>query len=315
MPRTVLFIDEPHPLLAESLPGAGFDVRLAPDAPREELEHLVADCVGVVIKSRIELDADFFDHGPHLRFVARVGAGLDSIDLAAAAERGIEVLNSPEGNRDAVAEQCMGALLMLLNNLRTADQQMRDNIWQREPNRGRELKGMTVGIVGYGHMGRAFAQRLGGFGVRTIAYDTGKTGFSDDHATEVTFEELAAHADVVSFHIPWSPENDRLVDAAYLAAFARSPIIINTARGNVLVLDDLVAALEQGTVWGAAIDVFEYEDESFEAVDLTTWPPTYRRLCESDRVVLTPHIAGWTHASSRKHSETLFAKAVALDWS
>lgn len=312
MTKSVLFIDEPHPLLADGLSSAGFEVHLAPSAPRAALEHLVADCVGVVVKSRVHIDAEFLDCASDLSFIARVGAGLESIDVDAAAARSISVLNSPEGNRDAVAEHCVGMLLMLMNNLARADREMRQGIWRREANRGHELMGSTVGIVGCGHMGQAFAQRLSGFDVRTVGYDNAITGFGNSFLEEVALDELKASADVVSFHVPWTPANDGFVNATYLAGFAKAPLIINSSRGKNLVLSDLLAALDSGQISGAALDVFEYEGQSFEDVNPATWPETYASLCASDKVVLSPHIAGWTHASSRKHAETLLAKILAL---
>ncbi len=306
--RKILFIDRPHPFLEERLQQQGFICDFQYHTPRAELLPLLADYFGVVMRSRLRVDREFIDRASNLAFIAREGVGVEHIDLAYAEEQGILVLTSPEGSRDTVAEHALGLLLALMNNLSRADREVRAGQWRREPNRGVEIKGKTVGIIGYGNMGRAFARRLSGFDCRVIAYDKYREDYGDAFAEAVALPALQAAADIVSLHIPYLPENEYLVNDAYLAVFQKPIWLVNTARGDVLDTSALVRALKSGKVQGAALDVLEYEAGSFNELDLAAGPAPLQFLRESDQVVLSPHIAGWSVESKIGHARVLAEK-------
>ncbi|MEI7490603.1 MAG: NAD(P)-dependent oxidoreductase [Bacteroidota bacterium] len=305
--RKVLFIDTVHPLIREELKGMGFQCEEFPAYGRKEYEAVASEYYGIVIRSKIKLDKDFLDKATQLRFIGRVGSGLENIDVDYAEGLGISCLNSPEGNRDAVGEHTLGLLLGLINNICRAGNEVRQGKWIREGNRGIEIKGKTVGIIGYGNMGSAFAQRLKGFEANVIAYDKYKSGYGDGFVTESTMEELWAKSDIVSLHLPLTVETRYLADEAYFGKFAREIFFLNTSRGQVVDTSALVKALKTGKVKGAALDVLEFENSSFEALskDLTA---DFRYLLESDHVLLTPHIAGWTMESNVKLASVLVEK-------
>lgn len=306
--RKVIFIDEPHPFLSRRLPALGFDCRFLYQAGREEILAQLYDCYGVVVRSRIRIDRAFLECAPELAFVARLGVGVEHIDLDYAAQRGIAVLTSPEGSRDTVAEHALGMLLMLMNHLGRADRQVRNGQWIRAGNRATELKGKTMGILGYGNMGTAFARRLAGFEVRTIAYDKYKSNYGDAFAEAVDLHTLWAESDVLSIHIPYMPSNHHFINGAFLDAFSKPIYLVNTARGTVLNTADLVQAMESGKVLGAALDVIEYEEMSFEALRPLELPEPFQYLMRSDRTVLAPHIAGWSFESNEGHARVLAEK-------
>jgi D-3-phosphoglycerate dehydrogenase len=289
---------------------AGFICEDYAEASRAEVLAALPQCRGIVLRSRLNVDRELLDAGPDLQFVARWGVGTEHIDLEYARERGVTVFTSPEGSRDTVGEHTVGLLLMLLNHLGRADRQVRDGQWVRGANRGTELGGKTVGILGYGNMGRAFAQRLSGFGCRVIAYDKYLDNYGDAYAEAVSLAQLQAEADILSLHIFYEG-NHYLVDAAYLAAFAKPIYLINTARGAVVKTTDLVAALQSGRVLGAALDVIEYESQSFVHLDPRAQPASFQYLLGADNVILTPHIAGWSHEAEAGHGRTLADKIIA----
>ncbi len=240
-----------------------------------------------------------------------MGAGLENIDEIFARERGIILFNAPEGNRDSVAEHAVGMLLMLMHRLRIADNEVRNGIWLREENRGDELMGKTVGIIGYGNMGKAFAQRLKGFGVEVICYDILES-MGDENARQVSLEEFFQRAEVVSLHTPQTKETYQMVNGEFIHSFQKPFYFINTARGKSVVTKDLVTALESGKIKGACLDVHEYEKSSFENLDLNELPEDFRYLIQSDKVILAPHVAGWTHQSKEKLAKCILDKI--LDW-
>lgn len=303
-----MFIDKTHPVLWDALQTAGFDCR---DYAKEDRQQILEDLgvyFGVIVRSRLKLDREFMDHAASLRFIGRSGVGLEHIDLDYAASKDIAVLPSPEGSRDTVGEHTVGLLLCLLNHLSRADHQVRNGQWIREGNRATELKGKTVGIIGYGNMGTAFAQRLQGFGVKVIAYDKFKTAYGNEHAVAVDLPTLQARADIISLHIPYMPENHYFVNDAFLEAFAKPIFVINTARGLVLETAALVRKLKTGKVKGAALDVIEYEEMSFAHLDPNRQPEPFQFLLKTDNVVLTPHVAGWSDASEKGHALSLVEK-------
>ncbi|RMG88735.1 MAG: hydroxyacid dehydrogenase [Bacteroidetes bacterium] len=308
MQKKVLFLNEAHPLLEDRLRRAGFECDHDYETPAPALHARMGEYFGVVLRSRINIDRAFIESAPALRFIAREGVGLEHIDLETARARGIEVFYSPEGSRDTVAEHTLGLMLGLLNNLPRADRQIRAKKWIREGNRGVEMKGKTVGILGYGNMGQAVARRLSGFGVRVIAYDKYKTGFGDDFAREVSLETLFAETDILTAHIFYEPDNHHFINDAFLASFAKNIFVINTARGLVLNTADLVKNLRSGKVRGAALDVLEYEEQAFEVFDFDRPPEPFRYLLNAENVVLSPHIAGWSFESKEGHARVLAEK-------
>lgn len=307
-PPKIMLIDAPHPVLQQQLAAFGLDCREHYRESREELMAILSGYTGIIMRSRIGIDREFIDRAEGLRFIAREGVGVEHIDVDYAEARGIRVLTSPEGSRDTVGEHALGLLLALLNNLARADRQVRHGHWIREGNRGTEIMGKTVGILGYGNMGTAFARRLQGFGCRVIAYDKYETGYGDAFAEEVDLDTLFSESDMLSIHIPYMPSNHHFVDGAFLDRFARPIYLVNTARGLVLHTADLVARLQNGQVLGAALDVLEYEETSFNFLKFDALPAPFHYLQEADNVVLSPHIAGWSFESKEKHGRVLAAK-------
>ena len=317
----VWFLDTVHPVLQARLEAAGMTCHDATTLTREDLlaAAQTTPVHALVLRSRIRLTADLLRALPDLHWIARSGSGLENIDLKVAAELGVAVHSSPEGNRDAVAEHATGLLLNLLNHIQSGDATIRERQWLREAHRGRELKTMTVGIVGYGHMGHAFAQRLGGFGCRVLAYDKHKEGWGDSptvdrplpHVTPAPLEQLHAEADVVSLHLPWTEETKGLVNATWLGKWAKPIVLLNTARGPIVRTIDLLDALDAGKVWRAGLDVLEFEGRSLESLSEMADPEAreaFERLLADRRVLLTPHVAGWTEESLVKLSSVLADK-------
>lgn len=309
----VLITDSTHPVLVEKLEAAGHRCRVWTDCTYESLLAEVQNYDALVVRSKIIIDRNFIDHARHLRCIGRVGAGMETIDVDYAEKLGIRCLNSPEGNRDAVGEHAIGLLLALMDKIRVADSEVRQGLWRREANRGLEIKGRTVGIIGCGNMGSAFAQRLRGFECHIVAYDKYKpAGYAPDGVEEVSLEELQRRADIVSLHVPLTDETHYMADAGFFSAFEKPVFLINTSRGAVVKTADLVAAIEQGRVLGAALDVIEYEDMSKDGLDLDALPADFRYLLESPRTVLTPHVAGWTVESKYKLAAVLADKIIGV---
>jgi len=306
--KKILFIDTVHPVLKEELTRDGWQCDSFPGYGRDDFKKIIGGYTGVVIRSRIKLDEDFLSVADRLKFIARVGAGMENIDVDYAGKHGIVCLNAPEGNRDAVGEQAVGMLLALWNNLLTADREVRRGIWEREKNRGMELGGKTVGIIGYGNTGGAFARRLSGFGVQVLAYDKYKTGFSDEYVQESAMDTLYEQCDVVSLHVPLTEETTYLVNKDFIGRFRKPFCLINTSRGKVVHTIDLVAALEEGKVSGACLDVLEYEGLSFENIHTKNLSEVFRKLTQMQNFILSPHIAGLTVESNYKLAMTIVKK-------
>ena len=308
----VLITDNTHPVLVERLEAAGHQCRVWTDCTYDTLLAEVKDYDAIVVRSKIAIDRNFIDHARHLKCIGRVGAGMETIDVDYAESVGIRCLNSPEGNRDAVGEHATGLLLALFDKINVADSEVRQGLWQREANRGLEVKGKTVGIIGFGNMGGAFAQRLQGFECRLIAYDKYKpAGFAPSYVEEVSLEQLQEEADIVSLHVPLTDETHYMVDSKFIDAFAKSFYLINTSRGAVVKTVDLVAAMEQGRVLGAALDVIEYEDMTKDGIgNGEHQPDPLHYLFSSPRTVLTPHVAGWTVESKYKLAAVLADKII-----
>ncbi|MEN8927397.1 MAG: NAD(P)-dependent oxidoreductase [Flavobacteriales bacterium] len=306
----VLFIDTTHPILYSIFENKGWEVVVKDKATKEELASELNDYQGIIVRSRFELDKDFITKGTNLQFIGRPGAGLENIDVEFAESKGIQVFRSPEGNRDSVAEQGIGMLLMLFNKLQQANIQVKAGIWDRLANRGEELMGKTVGLIGYGVMGKAMAQRLSGFGVTCIAYDKYLTNYGNEHAKAVSLKVLYEKSEVVSLHTPLTEETKDMINEAYLSKFKNPIYFLNTARGQSVVLYDLVKLMKNGKVMGACLDVLEYEKTSFESMFNENKTEAFEYLAQAENVILSPHVAGWTHQSNVKIAQFLGEKIV-----
>jgi len=308
----ILLADSNHKVLHETLQAAGFHCDLFWDKSAEELKALLPEYNGLVLRSRFKINKEIIDSAKNLKCIGRAGAGMENIDVTYAESKGIKCVSAPEGNRDAVAEHTMAMLLMLFNNLKRVDNEVRNGIWLRAENRGVELFEKTIGIIGYGNMGSAFAQRLQGFGCKVLVYDKYKKGFDKDFIQETTLEKLQEECDIVSLHIPLNDETKYMVNADFINKFKKNIYIINTSRGKCLNTADLINAMESGKVSGACLDVLEYESVSFENLDAAKLPEPMQYLIKSDKVILSPHIAGWSHESNYRISKIIAEKMIAV---
>ena len=308
----VLFADSNHPVLHEMLQQAGYSCDLLWLLTPEELIVLLPQYDALVIRSKFKLSKEVLAQAPRLKCIGRVGAGLENIDLAYAEQKGIVCLNVPEGNRDAVGEHTLGMLLMLLNHLKRADEEVREGIWRRAENRGTEISGKCFGIIGYGNMGQSFAKKLAGFDCEVLAYDKYKIDYTDQYVKQCSMQNIFDKADIVSLHVPLTEETKYLANADFFSRFKKPIYIINTARGKCLNTDDLVEALKSEKVLGACLDVLEFESVSFEKIAATQLPSAFQYLVSSNKVLLSPHIAGWTHESNYKMSKGIAEKMIAV---
>jgi D-3-phosphoglycerate dehydrogenase len=306
--KRVLFLDEVHHSLEDALTEHGFFCEKDYNSVYSEILEKIDQYFGLVIRSRIPIDKELLEKAKNLRFVARSGSGLENIDLKTAEDRGIKVFSSPEGNKDAVGEHAVGMLLMLFNKLNTADAQVRKGIWLREENRGLELGARTVGIIGFGNTGSAFAQKLSGFGCSILAYDKYKENYAPDYVTETSLEDLKQKADIVSIHLPLSEETNYYIDRAFIDSVSSPFYLVNTARGKQVNTEHLVEGLEKGKILGACLDVLEYEKKSLQGLENDSLPEAYSKLLQFPNVVLSPHVAGWTVESYKKLSSVLAEK-------
>ena len=318
----VLLIDDNHPLLKKGLENLGFHCDEDFTSSKKVIEEKIHQYYGIVIRSRFSIDKTFIDKATNLKFIARVGAGLENIDIEYTKEKNIHLIAAPEGNRNAVGEHTLGMILSLFNKLNKADREVRQGKWLREANRGHELEGKTVGIIGYGNMGKAFAKKLKGFDVDVICYDI-KGNVGDINAIQVSLQELQIKTDVLSLHTPETPLTAHMINTEFINAFTKPFWIINTGRGKSIVTKDLVNALKSGEILGAGLDVLEYEKASFENLfkknaisslssslktDSVEMPETFQYLIASDNVILSPHVAGWTLESKVKLAQTIVEK-------
>lgn len=303
----VLIIDEMHQSIIPLLSKEGFVVDYRPEIDRKEIEEIIHEYGGMIIRSKTTIDRDLLVNATQLRFIGRAGAGLDKMDLDYLEERNILVLNAPEGNRDAVAEHAIGMLLALFNHIPQADRQVRNRIWNREQNRGEELAGKTVGIFGFGNMGEAFAKKLRGFDVNVLAYDKYKEGFGGSLAEEASFQKIQEEADILSVHVPLTSETKNFFTLEVLNAFRKPFYFINTARGEVISFDTLNEVLQSGKMKGALLDVLE--NEQFQTLD-PSQKTAFRKLAENPAVLFSPHVAGWTFQSYEKINKVLVNKVL-----
>jgi len=305
----ILLLDKNHPLITEQLSEKGFVLEEDFSSSYEQVLEKIHLYEGIIIRSRIPLDAHFLEKAKNLKFIARVGAGMENIDITKTQELGIKLINSPEGNKDAVAEHVIGTLLVLMNRLFISSNEVKKGIWLREENRGEEILGKTFGIIGYGNMGKAVAKRLSGFGCKTIFYDI-KPNLSDEFATQVSLQELQENADILSLHTPLTEDTLYMIDEEFISKMKKNFYFINTARGKNLKTSALVNALKSGKIKGACLDVLEYEKTSFE--NLETKNEDLEYLLNSEKAIITPHIAGWTHESKIKLAQVIVDKILAF---
>ena len=306
----ILHIDKNHPLMLSQLSAQGFENEEDYTNTKEAIESKIADYDGIIIRSRFPIDKTFLDKATRLKFIGRVGAGLENIDCNYAESKGITLIAAPEGNRNAVGEHALGMLLALLNKLKKANNEIKNGKWLREENRGWELDGKTVGIIGYGNMGKSFAKKLRGFDCNVICYDI-LPDKGDENAKQVTLVDFFRQADIVSLHTPQTPQTEKMINTAFINSFAKSFWLLNTARGKSVVTDDLVNALKNGKVLGAGLDVLEYEKASFEDFFSDGQiPESFKYLLDADNVILTPHIAGWTLESKEKLAQIIVDKII-----
>lgn len=306
----ILILDTIHPVLQEMLSEAGFDCQNLSAASESEVQALLPTAEGIVVRSRYSFGKAEFEKMPKLKFIGRVGAGLEHIDVAEAKSRGVEVLSSPEGNRQAVAEHALGMLLSLFNNIPRSDHQVRKGQWLRKQNEGQELEGRTVAIIGYGNTGSAFGKVISGFDIQRIAYDKYKTDFWSDFVQEATMEQVFQQADVVSLHLPMNEETHFLVNAKWINQFQKPFYLINTSRGSIVNTNDVLDALDDGRMLGACLDVLEFETENLKMPALEALPEAASRLAAHPKVLLTPHTAGLTEQSYMKLSRILAEKII-----
>jgi D-3-phosphoglycerate dehydrogenase / 2-oxoglutarate reductase len=298
----ILIIDEMHLSIISRLEKHGHQVTYAPKITRNEILNSVADYDGMIIRSKTPMDRELLEKALNLKFIGRAGAGLDQIDLDYLAERGVKLFHAAKGNRDAVAEHAVGGLLAIFNNVIKADAEVRKGIWDREGNRGHELMGKTVGIMGYGNMGKAFSRRLRGFGVKILAYDKYKFDFGNDFVQEVIWEKLKSEVDILSIHVPLTSETRNFFTLEELESFGKPVWLINTARGEVVSFETLNVALDRGILRGAVLDVLE--NEKFSQFTISQ-KEAFEKLAKRENVIFSPHIAGWTFESYEKINKVL----------
>jgi D-3-phosphoglycerate dehydrogenase len=303
----VLHLDTNHPLLIQQLNDLGFINDENYTSSKEDIEAKIYLYDGIIIRSRFTIDQQFLDVAKNLKFIGRVGAGLENIDCEYALKKGIELIAAPEGNRNAVGEHTLGMILSLFNKLNKADREVREGKWLREANRGVELDGKTVGIIGYGNMGKAFAKKLKGFDVTVLCHDI-KPNVGDENCQQVSLKELQNEADVVSLHTPQTPLTLGMINSESINTFSKPFWLINTARGKSVVTKDLVEALKSGKILGAGLDVLEYEKASFEQLFTSELPEAFQYLIQAENVLLSPHVAGWTVESKEKLAQTILNK-------
>lgn len=304
----ILQLDKNHPLITEQLSAKGFEIDDDFSSSYDEVLKKIDAYEGIIIRSRIPIDRNFIEHGRNLKFIARVGAGMENIDGEFATKSGISLISSPEGNRDAVAEHVLGMLLILMNRLFIASNEVKNGIWKREENRGDELLGKTFGIIGYGNMGKAVAKRLSGFGVKVIFHDI-LPNLSDEFATQVSLKQLQEEADILSLHLPITPDTRYIFNEKMIAGMKKNFYFINTARGENVNTKDLVKAMKSGKIKAVCLDVLEFEKPSFE--NITEKNEDLEYLLQSENTIVTPHIAGWTIQSKEKLAQIIVDKILA----
>lgn len=297
-----------HPILEEKLTSDGYICEHDYKCSTYELKAKINDYTGLVLRSRLIIDESLLSNTTNLTFIARSGSGLENIDVTYAQSKGISCFNSPEGNRDAVGEHALGMLLSLLNKIPKGDSEVRKLQWKREENRGFEIGGKTIGIIGYGNTGKSFAKKLSGFSCTVITYDRYVENAGDENAHQMSLTDIFEQADIVSVHIPYNKYNHYFINHEFLSSFKKNIFLLNTSRGRILNSTDLVSSLKSGKIKGACLDVLEFEKDSFEDVEVESVSESLTYLIDSEKVILTPHVAGWTEESYFKLSSVLYDK-------
>jgi len=308
----ILIIHKVHPILTKLLTNAAYLVDEKLGLSRHQVLEILPNYDALIVRSALKVDKEVIDAGCNLKLIGRLGAGMENIDSDYAISKKIKLINAPEGNRSAVGEQTVGMLISLFNNLNKADKEVRNGIWLREENRGEEIEGKTIGIIGYGNMGSAFARKISGFGARLIAYDKYKSNFSDDYVKEVSLENILKYSDIISLHVPLQEDTYHMVDDSFINSCKNGVYIINTARGAVINTKDFVAGLKNHKIKGACLDVLEFEGMSFEDINSNNINEDFVFLTKAKNVILSPHIAGWTHQSNEKMAVVLAEKIILL---
>ena len=306
----ILVIHKVHTVFAKLLTNAGYLVEEKLGLSRKEILDLLPNYDGLIVRSALKIDKEVIDIGCNLKLIGRLGAGMENIDSNYAISKNIKLLNAPEGNRSAVGEHTVGMLLSLFNNLNKADKEVRNGIWHREENRGEEIEGKTIGIIGYGNMGGAFARKISGFRANVIAYDKYKTNYSDNYVKEVNLEHLLKYADIISLHVPLQEDTFHMVNQRFINSCKNGVYIVNTARGAVIDTQELVIGIKNNKIKGACLDVLEYEGMSFEDINSNKINENFEFLTKVKNVILSPHIAGWTHQSNEKMAVVLAEKII-----
>lgn len=302
---SILIVDKMHPSITKQLEDIGLHSIYKPDIQRKEILEEIDKYQGIIIRSKTKLDKEFLDKTQNLKFIARAGSGVDLIDLEEVEKRNITILNAPEGNRTAVGEHAIGMLLNLFNRIHLAHQEVIQGIWQREENRGTEIKGKTLGIIGYGNTGKSFAKRMHAFACDILAYDKYLYQYTDDFVQEASFAEIQERCDIISFHVPLTEETREMCNIEFINNFRKPIYIINTSRGKVVKLADLLESIENNQVLGACLDVLENEKlQTFNSDE----EEIFKKLIQTQKVIFTPHVAGWTHESYQKINEVLVQK-------
>ena len=309
MSKKILIVDDTHPMLIDKLTQAGFICHYKPTISRKEIIETISDYYGLVIRSKTKIDKPLLDKASNLKVIGRYGAGMENIDINYAKKKNIICVNAPEGNRNAVAEHEIGLLFALLNKICIAYTQVKNGIWDRNNNWGQEIEGKTIGIIGYGNTGSTFARKLQGFDVKILAYDKYKTNFGNDYVQESSLKTLFEKADVLSLHIPLTPETNNMVNLPFIDKFKKPFILLNTSRGQIVNTPDLIKALKSKKITAAALDVLAYEKLNFESM-YALENKTLKELLTFNNVILTPHIAGWTYQSYKKLAEKLAGKII-----
>ena len=309
---SILIVDRVHPYLSEQLQARGFDCTTNLSETYEQFRARPDNLFGLVIRSRFVVDRALLDTKPSLRFIVRIGAGVENIDVAYAESRGVRVISTPEGNANAVAEHCLGLLLGLLRHISAADREVRAGEWLREKNKGTELQSHTYGIIGYGHTGPAFARVLTALGCKVYAYDRYNPEAGDQNATMVSLEELCVQCDVISLHVNYIPENKHFVNDAFIEQMPHPFLLLNSSRGLVVDCAALERGLQSGKVIGAALDVLEYESTRLQNLPKQEWPEAMHALAARDNVILTPHVGGQTLDAELRHAKVALEKIVTM---
>ena len=302
----VLIAGKCNPILINKLTSNGYECEVVNNLTKNYISKIISRYDILIVRSKIHVDKSLIDLATNLKIIGRIGAGLENIDIQHAKSKGIITLNSPEGNKDALAEHSIGMILALMNNLHIADIEAKKGKWEREKNRGHELKGKTIGIIGYGNMGSAFAQRLIGFNVNVIAYDKYKKNFSDKFVKECTLQELFSETDILSINLPLTTETHFLINDSFINSFTKNIYLINTSRGDILKTKDLISNIYSKKITGAALDVLEYESGSFQNIDSNN--NEFNQLISFNNIIISPHIAGWSVESEYKLSDVLANK-------